>query len=771
MIKKDLEITFQGVIREARKRHHEYLTVEHLLYGILHDKDGRDILVNCGANLARLKAGLEKFFDTHVPRLPEEADLDPQPTVGFERVIQRALLHVHSSEKEQADAGDILASIFLEPDSHAVHLLAKEEVTRLDVLNYVSHGITKYGSDGFDPTADGGDETSAGSTPEGETGPRPTPAGDDEDGEPETKVRNPLEQFAVLLNAKAARGEIDPLVGRRREVERAIVILSRRRKNNIVFVGEPGVGKTAIVEGIALRIHEGKVPPALKDAKIYSLDMGSLLAGTKYRGDFEARLKATIKALENIPQVILFIDEIHTIVGAGAVSGGSLDAANLLKPLLNAGKVRCIGTSTYEEYKNHFDRDRAFSRRFQKIDLHEPSPAATVRILRGLQKAYEEFHGVKYTRGAIKAAAELAAKYVNEKFLPDKAIDLMDEAAALVKLNEKNRDKIVRIRHVEKAVSRIARIPTRRVSVSDIYRLRTLEDDLKKVIFGQDEAIHALCAAIKRNRAGLGGATKPIGSFLFTGPTGVGKTEVSRQLAQIMGINFLRFDMSEYMEKHAVSRLIGAPPGYVGFDQGGQLTDAIRKTPFCVLLLDEIEKAHPDIYAILLQVMDYATLTDNTGKKADFRNVVLVMTSNAGAREMDRAGIGFAADQAKDVAWKGKEAVLKTFSPEFRNRLDAIITFHPLNREIMLQVVDKYLKEINQQMAGRKITITLTPATRAWLAEKGFDPKLGARPLARVMQKEIKDPLTEEVLFGRLKDGGEVVVDLVDDKPSFTYKS
>ncbi len=760
MIKKDLEITFQGVIREAHQRHHEYLTVEHLLYAVLHDKDGRDILINCGANLSRLKANLEKFFDTHVPRLPEGSDLDPQPTQGFERVIQRALLQVQASEKGIADAGDILAAIFLEKDSHAASLLAREDITRLDILNYVAHGVTKYSSD---DTGDTGQP--------GEGGNDAQPAGEAGDEDQEVRVRDPLKQFAVLLNEKAARGEIDPLVGRRREVERSIVILARRRKNNIVFVGEPGVGKTAIVEGIALRIHEGKVPPVLKEAKIYGLDMGSLLAGTKYRGDFEARLKATIKALENIPGVILFIDEIHNIVGAGAVSGGSLDAANLLKPLLNAGKVRCIGTSTYEEYKNHFDRDRAFSRRFQKIDLHEPSAAETVRILRGLQKAYEEFHGVKFTKGAVRAAADLAAKYVTEKFLPDKAIDLLDEAAALVKLSDKVKDKIVRIRHVEKAVSRITRIPARRVSASDTDRLRTLEADLKKVIFGQDEAIHALCASIKRNRAGLGGAQKPIGSFLFTGPTGVGKTEVSRQLAQIMGIGFLRFDMSEYMEKHAVSRFIGAPPGYVGFDQGGQLTDAIRKQPFCVLLLDEIEKAHPDIYAILLQVMDYATLTDNTGKKADFRNVVLVMTSNAGAREMDRGAIGFAGDQAKDLAWKGKEAVLKTFSPEFRNRLDAIITFNPLNVEIMLQVVEKYLKEINQQMAARQIVITLTPAIRRWLADKGFDPRLGARPLARVMQKEIKDPLTEEVLFGKLKDGGEVVVGLADDKPSFTFKT
>jgi len=754
MIKKDLEIIFQGVIREAQQRHHEYLTVEHLLYAVLHDKDGRDILINCGGNLSRLKANIEKFFVEHVPKLGTDSELDPQPTVGFERVIQRALLQVQASEKDTADAGDILAAIFLEPDSHAAALLLKEEITRLDVLNYVAHGVTKYSNDSPEPH-----ETGA------------TPAGDQglSDEDPETKVRNPLQQFATCLNEKAARGEIDPLIGRRREVGRSIVILSRRRKNNIIFVGEPGVGKTAIVEGIALRIHTGEVPESLKTGKIYGLDVGSMLAGTKYRGDFEARLKATIKALEGIPGVILFIDEIHNIVGAGAVSGGSLDAANLLKPLLNAGKVRCIGTSTYEEYKNHFERDRAFARRFQKIDLHEPSLPETYRILRGLQKAYEDFHGVKFTRGAIKAAADLASKYVTEKFLPDKAIDLMDEAAAMVKLSEKCKSKIVRVRHLEKAVSRIARIPTRRVSASDTDRLRTIEEDLKKVIFGQNEAITAICASIKRNHAGLGGQQKPIGSFLFTGPTGVGKTEVSRQLAQVLGIGFIRFDMSEYMEKHAVARFIGAPPGYIGFDQGGQLTDSIRKQPFCVLLLDEIEKAHPDIYGILLQVMDYATLTDNTGKKADFRNVVLVMTSNAGAREMDRASIGFASDDAKDVLWKGKDAVLKAFSPEFRNRLDAIISFNPLNPQIMLQVVEKYLVEINQQMASRKIEIRLSPEIREWLSEKGFDPRLGARPLARLMQKEIKDPLTEEVLFGKLKDGGKVLVDLVEGRPSFTF--
>ncbi len=753
MISRDLEILFQAVIREAAERRHEYLTVEHLLYGIIHDKKGREIITGCGASLSRIKKNLEEFFEQHVPKVPEsEKGHEPIPTVGFQRVIQRAFTQVQSAEKPQAEAGDILAGIFMEEDSQAVAFLQQEEVSRLDVLNFVSHGIIKY------PLQDG--------TPESEpAGPR---EGEEEDGD--APVRDPLTQFATCLNDKAAEGKIDPLIGRRREIKRSIVILSRRRKNNIVFVGEPGVGKTAIVEGLAMRIFDGTVPPCLKGAKVYGLDLGALLAGTKYRGDFEARLKATIKALENLPNVILFIDEIHTIVGAGAVSGGSLDAANILKPLLNSGKVRCIGTSTFEEYKNHFDKDRAFSRRFQKIDLQEPSPRETFLILKGLKTAYEEFHGVKYSSRALKSACELAAKYINEKFLPDKAIDLIDEAAALVKLSpgfpEKN---TIRTRDVEKAVSRIARIPTKRVSSSDRDRLQTIEADLKKVIFGQDGAIKALTTAIKRNRAGLGIAHRPIGSFLFTGPTGVGKTEVSRQLATALGIGFLRFDMSEYMEKHAVSRFIGAPPGYVGFDQGGLLTEAIRKQPYCVLLLDEIEKAHPDIYNVLLQVMDYATLTDNTGKKADLRNVILIMTSNAGAREMGKSSIGFG-DHALDVEWKGKDAVERLFNPEFRNRLDAIITFNALNHDIMKQVVDKFLGELNQQLAARNVKIELSAEMRDWLAAKGFDPKHGARPLARVIQKEIKDALAEEILFGALKDGGTVCVSRKDDTPSFSFR-
>jgi len=749
MIHKDLEITFQAVIGEATEKNHEYLTVEHLLFGIIHENRGKEIITGCGGNIARLKANLEKYFEEQVPKIPAGSPSDPQPTIGFQRVIQRALMQVRSSEKETADAGDVLAAIFLETESHAVHFLQKENITRLDVINYISHGVVKYSDETFSD---------------------PEHVSDRDNGESEeAPIKDPLTQFAVNLIQKAASGQIDPLVGRLREVKRALVVLGRRKKNNIIFIGEPGVGKTAIVEGLALKIHEGKVPPVLQGVQIYGLDMGSLLAGTKYRGDFEARLKATIKALENLPKVILFIDEIHTIVGAGAVSGGALDAANILKPLLNSGKVRCIGTSTYEEHKNYFEKDRAFARRFQKIELTEPSIAETYKIISGLKTAYEEFHGVKFTKSALKAACELSAKYINEKFLPDKAIDLIDEAAALIKLAPSfPKSNSVTRRHIEKAVSKIARIPPHRVSATDIDRLKGLENELKNVIFGQEEAIHTMVSSIKRARAGLSGAHRPIGCFLFTGPTGVGKTEVSRQMAQVLGIGFLRFDMSEYMEKHAVSRFIGAPPGYIGFEQGGLLTDSIRKQPHCVLLLDEIEKAHGDIFSILLQVMDYATLTDNTGKKADFRNIILVMTSNAGARDMDRTSIGFG-DHSTDLQWKGKDAIQKLFSPEFRNRLDAIITFNPLNTEIMKQVVDKFIKEVNQQLQSKKISIVISDDLRIWLAKQGYDPRHGARPLGRVIQKRIKDPLTEEILFGQLAAGGKVTIDIENDSPRFSF--
>jgi ATP-dependent Clp protease ATP-binding subunit ClpA len=749
MISKELELTIEATIRDAERRRHEYLTVEHILFALLHDEWGIEIITNCGGNVARLKAMLEEFFEKQTPKLPEGLNTPPQPTVGFRRVIHTAIEHVRSAEKQEADAGDILSAIFLERESHAVYFLESEGITRLDVLNYISHGISKRGYESlesYNPT-----ET----IPERQY----LPKGD------------PLKLFTVDLVQKAAEGGIDPLIGRERELERTIQVLSRRRKNNVVFVGEPGVGKTAIVEGLALKIHKGEVPEALKKARIFMLDMGGMLAGTKYRGDFEARMKATIKSLESIPGAILFIDEIHTIVGAGATSSSSLDASNILKPILNSGKLQCIGASTYEEYKNYFEKDRALSRRFQKIEIHEPTVKETIEILKGLKNYYERFHGVRYTETAIRAAAELSAKYINDKYLPDKAIDVIDEAGALLKLSpEYKRKKTVGQHEVEAIVAKIAKIPERTVSTSDAERLKRLEDELKKVVFGQDDAIHTLVSSIKRARAGLGNPDKPIGSFLFTGPTGVGKTEVSKQMASVLGIQFIRFDMSEYMEKHTVARLIGAPPGYVGFDQGGLLTDAIRKHPYSVLLLDEIEKAHPDIFSILLQVMDYATLTDNTGKKADFRNVILIMTSNAGTSEMSQSVIGFG-DRTKDTQAKGKDAINKLFSPEFRNRLDAIITFNPLTPEIMKKVVDKFINELQQQLSQKRVIINISDRARDWLSEHGYDVQYGARPLARLIQTEIKDALSEEVLFGRLSKGGNVYIDLDKDRLTFKYES
>ncbi len=738
MISKDLDIILQAVIEQAAAHRHEFLTVEHLLYALVHDGHGRRILQGCGASLTTLEKELEAHLRENVPNVGKENSFEPVPTLAFQRVIQRMMIHVQASEKKEANAGDLLVAIFSEPESHAVFFLQQQHVSQLDVLNFVSHGIKKV-----NPDEEGYTDTE--------------PQVGDEEGEP-AGAGNPLASFAECLNDKAARGDIDPLIGRQREVSRAIIVLNRRRKNNLVFVGEPGVGKTAIVEGIALRIHQGNIPETLKDTKIYSLDMGALLAGTKYRGDFEARLKATMKSLEKIPGVILFIDEIHTIIGAGAVSGGALDAANILKPALGAGKFRCIGTTTFEEYKS-FDKDRAFSRRFQKIDLYEPSVKETWRILRGLQPVYEKFHGVRFTVKAIKAAAELSAKYIQEQFLPDKAIDVMDEAATILKLATKpDRKMIVRQAHIEKAVAKIARIPSRRISTSDLDKLKNLQQDLQKVLFGQDQAIETVVRAIKISRAGMTGTTRPVGSFLFTGPTGVGKTELAKQLANCLGINFLRFDMSEYMEKHAVARFIGAPPGYIGYERGGALTDSIRKHPYSVLLLDEIEKAHEDVFNILLQVMDYATLTDNTGKKADFRNVIIVMTSNAGAREMAKGSIGFSKNEL-DTEWKGKAAIEKLFSPEFRNRLDGIINFAALAPETMHRVVDKFMVELNVQLHERGVELELSPAARNWLAEKGYDPVHGARPLGRVIQKEIKDALAEEVLFGKLNHGGKVRVD------------
>ncbi len=749
MINKEFELTIEAIIRDAKSRNHEYLTVEHILFAVLHDELGIDIIKGCGGNISALRSSIEKYFDEHVPKLKKGSDIYPQPTVGFQEVLQRAMLHTGSAEKQETDAGDILVSIFLEEDSHAAYLLESEGIKRIDVLDYISHGIRKE-AEGVEEDGDEAEPVYH----------------EDEEASPQ---KDPLKSFTVNLTEKAARGNIDPLIGRENEVKRTIQVLSRRRKNNVIFVGEPGVGKTAIVEGLALKIHEGQVPGVLKKARIFSLDMGALLAGTRYRGDFEARLKSTINSLEKMPDAILFIDEIHTVVGAGATSGGSMDASNILKPVLNSGRLRCIGASTYEEYKNYFEKDRALSRRFQKIEIYEPDITETIDILRGLKSYYEKFHGVTYTEGSLKVAAELSAKYINDKYLPDKAIDVLDEAGAVLKLSPSQRNKrVVGPREIEKVVAKIAKIPSRTVSTSDIEKLRGLEEELKMAVFGQDDAIHSLVSAIKRSRAGLGSPEKPIGSFLFSGPTGVGKTEVSKQMAAVLGIQFLRFDMSEYMEKHTVARLIGAPPGYVGFDQGGLLTDAIRKHPYSVLLLDEVEKAHPDIFSILLQVMDYATLTDNNGKKADFRNVILIMTSNAGAREMGRGVIGFG-ERGRDTGSKSKEAIDKLFNPEFRNRLDATITFAPLTSEIMKKVVDKFIAELAGQLKQKKVLVTISDGAVNWLASKGYDPVYGARPLARLIQTTIKDVLSEEMLFGRLKKGGDVFISLKGDELSFAY--
>ncbi len=749
MISRDLEITIEAIIRDAQKKRHEYVSAEHLLYAVLHDDWGAEIISNCGGDLLRLKGCLEDFFENYIPKLPEGMENPSQPTIGFQRVLHRAVSHVQSAEKEEVDSGDILASIYFEEDSHAVHFLELEGITRLDILNFVSHG-----SPGLEEVPLEEEETETICPREGDR-----------------KMNDPLRLYTIDLMEKAGDGEIDTLVGRERELERTIQVLSRRRKNNIVFIGEPGVGKTAIVEGLALRIFKGNVPERLGSTGIFALDMGALIAGTKYRGEFEARLKATIKKLLEIPNAILFIDEIHTIVGAGATSGGSLDASNILKPALITGKLRCIGASTYEEYKNYFDKDRALSRRFQKIEINEPDIAETIAILKGLRGYYEDFHGVKYTDVSLKTAAELSAKYINDKFLPDKAIDVIDEAGALLKLSPLyKRKKTVGTREIEQVVSKIAKIPSRSISTSEIDRLKDLEDSLKGVVFGQDEAIHSLTSSIKRSRAGLGSPARPVGSFLFTGPTGAGKTEVSRQLASVLGVRFIRFDMSEYMEKHAVSRLIGAPPGYVGFDQGGLLTDAVRKHPHAVLLLDEVEKAHPDIFSILLQVMDYATLTDNNGKKADFRNIILIMTSNAGTSDIQKEVIGFG-DRRKDTSSRSKEAIKKLFSPEFRNRLDGTINFNSLSDYVMTRIVDKLIGELEEQLRARRIKIKVSGPARSWLARKGYDPRFGARPLSRIIQRELSNALSDEILFGTLRKGGEVYIDMEDDKFKFKYKS
>jgi len=745
MISKELEGTLNAALKEAKSRRHEYVCLEHLLYALLQDKDASSAIINCGGNIDRLRKGLEEFFQTHLETLPGGSDHQPQQTLSFHRVLQRAVIHAQSAEKKEINGGNLLIAMFREPDSYAVFLLQEQGITRFDLVNYISHGISKIAA------------TEEWSQSEDEQG---------EEEKPGRRVK-PLESFAVNLVAKAQQGNVDPLIGRDDEIERTIHVLCRRRKNNPIYVGDPGVGKTALAEGLALKIHHGDVPDVLKDAVIYALDMGALLAGTKFRGDFEARLKGVLAGLKKLPNSILFIDEIHTIVGAGATSGGSMDASNILKPALASGELKCIGSTTYHDYKSYFERDRALARRFQRIEVPEPSQDDAYKILEGLKPHYEKHHGVHYSTGAIRAAVQLSAKHINDRKLPDKAIDVIDEVGAAVKIQPVDkRKKSIGAKDIEKIVAKIAKIPPRSVSISDKEQLQNLDRDLKLTVFGQDTAIDTLTSTIRLSRSGLGHPEKPIGCFLFSGPTGVGKTEVAKQLAQIMGIEFIRFDMSEYMEKHTVSRLIGAPPGYVGFDQGGLLTDAINRNPYAVLLLDEIEKAHPDLFNILLQVMDHATLTDNNGKKADFRNIILIMTTNAGAREMSGTPLGFG---ARSNAGKGKEAIEKMFSPEFRNRLDAMIVFNSLTMEIIERVVDKFIIELDHQLNEKKVFLQLTVKARRWLAERGYDPSFGARPMARLIQNEIKRVLADEILFGQLQSGGKVEVDENDGKLTFTY--
>ena len=751
MISKELEMAFAAAIREAKVRKHEFFTLEHILYALLHDPTARRILHHCGASLDVLEQRLEQHFQERLEVLDGSAEQDPIQTLAVQRVLQRALLHVQSAEKTQVEAGDILAAMFYEEHSYAIYFLKDQGINRLDVLEFLSHGVSKVG----EPPDHVAHKPGLRRLPE---------------SKPAETRPSALESFTVSLVARAAKGLIDPLIGREREILRTLQILGRRTKNNPIFVGEPGVGKTAIAEGLALKVHRRQVPECFFETEIFALDMGALLAGTKFRGDFEARLKAVIKELGDKAGAVLFIDEIHTLVGAGATSGGSMDASNILKPVLASGEIRCIGSTTYEEYKNHFEKDRALSRRFQKVEISEPSVDETYEILLGLRTYYETHHGVRYTNPALRAAAELAARHINDRYLPDKAIDVIDETGSSLRLKKDRRvRRVVSPRDIETVVARMARIPSRTVSASDQARLQNLESELQAQVFGQDPAIKALVTAIKRARAGLRIPEKPVGSFLLIGPTGVGKTEVARQLAQILGIHFMRFDMSEYMEKHTVARLIGAPPGYIGFDQGGLLTDGIRKHPHCVLLLDEIEKAHPDLFSILLQVMDHATLTDNNGKKADFRNVILLMTSNAGAREMAGNAIGFGGDAASDDRTAhGVKAVAKLFSPEFRNRLDGTVPFYGLTSEVMQLVVDKFMRELEAQLAEKKITFQLSSAARLWLAEKGYDSAFGARPLARLIQGEIKDPLADEILFGRLQHGGHIAIARPDEAAAAT---
>jgi ATP-dependent Clp protease ATP-binding subunit ClpA len=752
MLSKTLEKSLIMAIREAKNHKHEYVTVEHMLYGLLHDELTSYIINQCGGSTQILKERLEKFFLREIPTLSAGSGMEPAQTIAFNRVLQRAVAHVQSCGKTQVDSGDVLISILAEEESHAVYFLSSVGIGKMEVMNFISHELPAEGL---------------------QKEPFPSPPGDPSP-QKTGKDSKALEEFTINLAEQAAAGKIDPLIGRDEELSRIMQVLCRRKKNNPLLVGEPGVGKTAMAEGLALRIHLDKearakgespqVPDLLQGVEIHLLDMGSLVAGTKYRGDFEKRLKSVVAAIEEKENAILFIDEMHTIVGAGATSGGSMDASNLLKPALQAGVLRCMGSTTYEEYKNQIEKDRALSRRFQKIDITEPTVEDTHLILKGLQRKYEEHHNVRYSQKSLVAMAELSFRYINERFLPDKAIDVMDEVGSLFRL-EGRQGSVVKVGDIEKVVSRMARIPAKSQSSSELGELRELAPRLKSVVYGQDEAIEVVSAAVKRSRAGLGNPDSPTGSFLFAGPTGVGKTEVARQLATILNVHFERFDMSEYMEKHAVARLIGSPPGYVGFDQGGLLTESIRKHPYSVLLFDEIEKAHPDIFSILLQVMDHSTLTDNSGRKADFRKVIIIMTTNAGARELASRTIGFVGSK------KGKDqtAITKLFAPEFRNRLDAIVSFSPLDHVATERVVDKLVRELESQLAEKKVTIVLKAEARAYLAKKGYDPDFGARPLRRLIMKEIGDSLTEEILFGLLQRGGAVTIDAGEDGLRFDY--
>ena len=782
MFSASLEIVLTIAYREAVSRRHAYLTLEHLLFALAHDPEGERILTGCGADLTKLRRDLSQYLDESVEQLRRGHEREPEQTAAFRRVLQTAVLHVQSAQKPEVTAGDIFAAILQQPKSHAASLLEGQGITRLDILDFISHGISK--------------------TPQPPAEETPGPDGDAAAGmgqEDRPSARDPLSAYCLNLTARARNGQLDPLIGRADELQRTIEVLCRRRKNNPVFVGEAGVGKTAMAEGLAARLIQPDAPEPLEGAEVFSLDTGALLAGTRFRGDFEERFKQVIRALSSRPRAILFIDEIHATVGAGATTGGTMDLATMIKPILTAGDLRVIGSTTFEEFK-HIEKDRALARRLQKIAIEEPSIDESVRILNGLRGRYEEHHRVKYTDEAIEAAAKLAARHLRDYKLPDSAIDVIDEAGAVTRLRAAAAKDAaagpadapgatadgppdvqqVDAPQIEAVVARMARIPARQASASDRERLRTLEESLERVVFGQKEAVHLVAQSIKRARAGLGLPERPAGCFLFTGPTGVGKTELAKQLALLLGNEFIRFDMSEYMEKHAVARLIGAPPGYVGFEQGGQLVDAVRTHPYAVVLLDEIEKAHPDIYNVLLQVMDHATLTDNTGRKADFRNVVLILTSNAGSREMSAKSIGFADTGAggerdeslrRAAAGKSKAAIERVFSPEFRNRLDAIVTFRSLTLDVMETIVEKFILQLEAQLAERRVAITLTPEARAWLARKGYDPVFGARPLARVVQREVRDPLTDEILFGQLEHGGTVTIGEEADRLTFAYES